>query len=419
MGMTITEKILAAHCGRRRVAPGEFINAAPDLMMANDVTAPPAIAEFERIGNIKPAKPGRVVLINDHFTPNKDIPSAEQALRVREFAVKHRLRNFFDVGRAGVCHAIVPEHGLVAPGDLAVGADSHTCTYGALGAFATGVGSTDIAAAWATGKIWLRVPETIRVEFAGRLPKWVGGKDLILHLISTIGVDGARYRALEFAGGIAKRLSIFDRLTVANMAVEAGAKNGIFVADKKAFDYLRGRTKKKGKVHESDPDADYAERLRLDVSKLTPLVACPHSPDNVRPVGALRKVRVDQVFIGSCTNGWLSDLKIAARLLRGKKVAAGVRLIVIPPTPGIYTDALKEGIVETFLRAGAAVGTPTCGPCLGGHHGVLAGGEVALSTTNRNFLGRMGHPKSKVYLASPAVAAATAVRGKITHPEKI
>ncbi|MEW5945938.1 MAG: 3-isopropylmalate dehydratase large subunit [bacterium] len=419
MGATVTEKILAAHCGGKSVEPGGFINASVDLMMANDVTAPQAIREFLRTGAARVRDPGKIVLISDHFTPNRNVASAQQVKLVREFAAGQGIEHFYDVGRTGVCHVIVPEEGYVSPGDLVIGADSHTCTYGALGAFATGVGGTDMAAAWATGEIWLRVPETIRVVYHGEPGEWVGGKDIILETIARMGVDGARYRALEFTGDAVARLSIYDRFTIANMAIEAGAKNGVFEADEKTLEYLRGRTGRKPVIFASDPDAAFADTVEIEVAALTPRVACPSLPENVKPVDELEDVRLDQVFIGSCTNGWLSDLRAAARVLKGKRVHAGVRLIVIPPSPAIYLRALKEGLIETFIEAGGAVGSPTCGPCLGGHMGVLAEGETALATTNRNFVGRMGHPGSFVYLSGPAVAAASAVTGRITHPGRV
>ncbi|MEW6202063.1 MAG: 3-isopropylmalate dehydratase large subunit [bacterium] len=417
--MTITEKILAAHSGKSGVTPGEIVMVSVDVAMANDITAPQAIKEFHRTGVASVFDPEKIVLVCDHFVPSKDIASAEQVKLVRQFAHEQNIRHFYETGSGGICHALLPERGFVAPGDVAIGADSHTCTYGALGAFATGVGSTDMAAVWATGKIWLRVPESIRIVFTGNLPKWVGGKDLILNLIGRIGVDGARYKALEFTGDAVRQLSIFGRLTIANMAIEAGAKSGIFEADVETEAYLKARTQRTGTNYSSDTDAKYADEVEIQVSNLSPQVACPDLPENVKPVEELKDVKLDQVFIGSCTNGWLSDLRAAAEALRGRRVHPDVRLIVIPATAEIYLDALREGLIETFVEAGAVVGPPTCGPCLGGHMGVLAAGEVCLSTTNRNFAGRMGHPTSKVYLSNPAVAAASAVTGRITHPEKI
>jgi 3-isopropylmalate/(R)-2-methylmalate dehydratase large subunit len=417
--MTITEKIIAAHCGETRVEPGQYVLAACDLMMGHDVTAPPAIKVFREIGKERVADPDRIVLVNDHFVPNKDIDSAEQAKAMREFAAEQGIKKYFEVGRSGVCHVLLPEQGLVAPGDLIIGADSHTCTYGALGAFSSGVGSTDLAAAWATGEIWLKVPPTILFDYVGTLPEWVYGKDLILKTIGQIGVEGARYKAMEFAGEVVEKLTIFDRFTMANMAIEAGGKNGIFKPDTRVRDYLQGRCEREGSYLASDPDAVYADRVEINVSGLEPQVACPSLPENVEPVSALGDVKIDQVVVGSCTNGWLPDLRLAASIIKGKKVHANVRMIVIPATQAVWMAALREGLLETFAEAGAAVSTPTCGPCLGGHMGILAAGETALSTTNRNFVGRMGHAQSRVYLANPAVAAASAVAGRIVHPASV
>ncbi|HEX16088.1 MAG TPA: 3-isopropylmalate dehydratase large subunit [Deltaproteobacteria bacterium] len=419
MGMTITEKILAEHAGRRYVEPGEIISCRVDLALGNDITAPLAIKAFEEVGAKEVFDPERLVLVPDHFAPNKDIPSAEQCKVLRDFARKHRIRHYYEVGRMGIEHALLPELGLVKPGDLVIGADSHTCTYGALGAFSTGVGSTDLAACMVTGEIWLRVPESMKLIYHGELPRWIGGKDLILYTIGQIGVDGARYRAMEFEGEAIRSLSMDGRFTMANMAIEAGAKNGIFVPDEATFRYLEDRGVKEWRAFESDPDAHYVEVREFDVSGLEPQVACPPSPANVRAVGELADVEIDQVVIGSCTNGRIEDIRVAAQVLRGKKVAPYVRLIVIPATQGVYLQALREGLIETFIEAGAAVSTPTCGPCLGGHMGVLAEGERALATTNRNFVGRMGHPRSEVYLSNPAVAAASAVKGRIAHPEEV
>ena len=419
MGMTITEKILAAHAGLAEVAPGQLIMARVDLALANDITAPVAIREFARMGVRRVFEPTRIALVPDHFTPNKDINSAEQARLLREFAREQGIVHYFEVGRMGIEHCLLPEQGLVAPGELIIGADSHTCTYGALGAFATGVGSTDLAAVMATGEIWLRVPESIRFTFTGRLRPWVGGKDLILYTIGQIGVDGARYAAMEFAGPVIHELSIDGRLTMANMAIEAGAKNGVFPVDEKTREYLAGRVKRPFRVYESDPDARYARTYEWDVSELVPLVAKPHLPENVAPARDLRDVVLDQVVIGSCTNGRMEDLRIAASILRNRRVHPNVRLIVIPGTQEIYLQALREGLIEVFVSAGGAVSTPTCGPCLGGHMGILARGERALATTNRNFVGRMGHPQSEVYLSGPAVAAASAVLGRIADPEEV
>lgn len=419
MGMTLTEKILAKHAGRDRVRPGDFIVARVDLVLGNDITAPVAIAEFERIGATRVFDPDKIVLVPDHFTPNKDIKSAEQVRIMREFAKKHGITHFFEIGEMGIEHCLLPEKGMVVPGDLVVGADSHTCTYGALGAFSTGVGSTDIAAAMATGELWFRVPETIRFVFRGSLKPWVGGKDLILYTIGKIGVDGARYKAMEFAGEAISSLSVEGRLTMANMAIEAGGKNGIFMPDQKTVEYLLERTDREYELLESDADAEYSEVYEFDASEIEPQVALPHLPENARPVSEVKGIQIDQVVIGSCTNGRIEDLREAAAILRNKKVARGVRCIIIPGTQSVYLQAVREGLVEVFVEAGAVVSTPTCGPCLGGHMGVLAAGERAVSTTNRNFVGRMGHPKSEVYLAGPAVAAASAVAGEIVGPEEV
>lgn len=419
MGMTITEKILADHAGKKFVEPGELINARLDLVLGNDITAPVAIKEFEKLGIEKVFDPDKVVLVPDHFTPNKDIKSAEQAKLVREFARRQGLTNYFEVGRMGIEHCLLPEQGLVLPGDVVIGADSHTCTYGALGAFATGVGSTDMAAGMATGEAWFRVPETIKFVYYGRLNPYVSGKDLILYTIGLIGVDGARYMAMEFTGETIKELSMDNRFTMANMAIEAGAKNGIFEPDEITLAYVESRAKRPYKLYRSDPDAQYAKVIEIDVSKIEPQVAFPHLPENTRPISQVGEVEIDQVVIGSCTNGRIEDLRVAASILKGKKVHPHVRLIVIPGTQDIYLQALREGLVETIVEAGGAFSTPTCGPCLGGHMGILAKGERAVSTTNRNFVGRMGHPESEVYLASPAVAAASSILGRIAGPEEV
>ncbi|MDI3280722.1 MAG: 3-isopropylmalate dehydratase large subunit [Bacillota bacterium] len=419
MGMTMAEKILAAHAGRPEVHPGELITARVDLVLANDITGPVAIQEFQRTGAERVFDPERVVLVPDHFTPNKDIPSAIQVQTLREFARAQGLPHFYEVGRMGVEHCLLPEEGLVVPGDLVVGADSHTCTYGALGAFATGMGSTDIAAAMATGEAWFRVPSTLLFLYRGRLPRWVGGKDLILYTIGQIGVDGARYRAMEFGGEAVAELSLDGRFTMANMAIEAGAKCGLFPVDEKTEAYLAGRARRPYRVYRSDPDAVYERVYEFDVSHLEPQVAFPHLPSNVRPISAAGEVPIDQAVIGSCTNGRLEDLRLAAEVLRGRRVHPRVRLIIIPGTPAIQRQALREGLLEIFLEAGAAVSTPTCGPCLGGHMGILAPGERAVATTNRNFVGRMGHPQSEVYLAGPAVAAASAVLGRLASPAEL
>jgi len=419
MGMTITEKILAEHSGKDRVEPGEIVNCRVDLALGNDITAPLAIKAFYEVGAKEVFDPERVVLVPDHFTPNKDIPSAEQCKVLREFARRHRIRHYYEVGRMGIEHALLPELGLVKPGDLVIGADSHTCTYGALGAFATGVGSTDLAACLVTGEVWLRVPESMKFIYYGRPKPWVGGKDLILYTIGRIGVEGARYRAMEFEGEAIRAMGMAGRLTMANMAIEAGAKNGIFTPDDVTRSYLTERGVEDYRVYQSDPDASYAEVWEFDASGIEPQVACPSSPGNVKPVQELSGLEIDQAVIGSCTNGRIEDLREAARVIRGKKVAPYVRLIVIPATQGVYLQALKEGLIEAFIEAGAVVSTPTCGPCLGGHMGVLAEGERAIATTNRNFVGRMGHPRSEVYLSNPAVAAASAVKGRIAHPEEV
>ena len=416
--MTLAEKILAAHTDKKKVSPGEFLNVRVDLILANDVTAPIAIREFRRTGVKRVFDPKKVVMVPDHFVPNKDIASAEQAKLMREFAREQGII-YFEVGQMGIEHVLLPEQGLVLPGDVVIGADSHSCTYGALGAFATGMGSTDIAAAMATGDIWIKVPPTIKLIYHGRPGKWVGGKDLILYTIGQIGVDGALYSAIEFTGEAIDTLSMDSRFTMANMAIEAGAKAGIFRVDDKTLDYVKPRAKRPYKVYEPDKDAEYANIIEYDVSRLEPQVALPHSPANTKPVSQIKNIEIDQVVIGSCTNGRLEDLKIAAQILKGRKVHPGVRCIIIPGSQQVYLDALIGGLIETFIKAGAVVSTPTCGPCLGGHMGVLADGERCISTTNRNFVGRMGSPKSKVYLANPAVAAASAIKGKIVSPEEI
>ena len=427
MAYTITEKILLSHTDKKSLSSGEFIWAKVDFTLGNDITAPIAIDQFERYGATKVFDRKRIALIPDHFTPAKDIKSAQQAKRLKEFAAKYNIEHYYEVGRMGIEHALLPERGLVGPGDLVIGADSHTCTYGALGAFSTGMGSTDLAAAWITGHVWLRVPETIKFVFKGRMPKWLSGKDLILHTIADIGVDGALYKAMEFTGDAIRHLSMDDRLAMCNMAIEAGGKSGIIAPDDITQEYIKEHTTKASRPYkrslwqqlQSDKDAHYALVKEYDVSKLEPQVACPHLPSNVKPVSKLRSVKIDQVVIGSCTNGRISDLRIAAKILKGKKVNPSVRTIVIPATQKIYLDAMKEGLLEIFVKAGAVVSTPTCGPCLGGHAGILAEGESALATTNRNFIGRMGHPKSFVYLSNPAVAAASAITGKITHPGEV
>ena len=416
--MTLVEKILAAHSGKKKVSPGEFINVRVDLALANDITAPIAIREFQRIGVAGVLDPQKVVIVPDHFTPNKDIASAEQAKLVRHFACEQGV-NYFEVGEMGIEHVLLPEQGLVLPGDVVIGADSHTCTYGALGAFATGMGSTDVAAAMATGDIWMKVPETMKFVYHGRLGKWVGGKDLILYTIGDIGVDGALYSAMEFTGEVADALSMDGRFTMANMAIEAGAKAGIFQVDDRTLDYIKLRAKRPYTVYEPDEDAKYSKVIEYDVSSLEPLVALPHSPANTRPISQVGDIEIDQSVIGSCTNGRLEDIEVAAGILRGRRIHTGVRCIIIPGSQQVYLDALTEGLIEVFIRAGAVVSTPTCGPCLGGHMGVLAAGERCISTTNRNFIGRMGSPKSEVYLSNPAVAAASAIAGRIVSPEEV
>jgi len=419
MEMTITEKIMAAHAGVSEVSPGQLINAKLDLILGNDITAPIAIRELERLGVKRLFDPDKIVLIPDHFTPNKDIKSAEQCQILRQFARSYQLRHYYEVGRAGIEHAFLPEQGMVLPGDAIIGADSHTCTYGALGAFATGVGSTDLAAAMISGEAWFKVPESIKFMFSGKLRRWVGGKDLILYTIGKIGVDGALYKSMEFCGEVIDRLPMEDRLTMANMAVEAGAKCGIFAPDEITLDYIKGRSSRPYKLFQSEPGAHYAETFEWKGQDIEPQVALPHSPDRVKPISEVGEVAIDQVVIGSCTNGRISDLRIAAQILEGRKVAPSLRLIIIPATQSIYRQALKEGLLDIFLEAEGLVSAPTCGPCMGGHMGVLAAGERAVSTTNRNFVGRMGHPKSEVYLTGPAVAAASAILGRIASPEEV
>ena len=413
MPQTITQKILAAHAGKKEVQPGELIQAKVDFVLGNDITSPPAIKEFEKIGAKKVFDQKKIALVPDHFTPNKDIKSAEQVKMMREFAKKYGIVYFFEIGCMGVEHALLPELELVKSGDLIIGADSHTCTYGALGAFSTGVGSTDMAAAMATGEVWLKVPEQLKFVYKGKLPKWVEGKDLILYTIGQIGVDGALYKSMEFTGEAIQKLSMEGRLTMANMAIEAGAKNGIFEPDKKT-------PRSSGyKVYKSDPDAIYNNVYEYDVSKIEPQVSFPHLPSNTKPVSQAKNVKIDQVVIGSCTNGRIEDMRVAAKVLKGHKADPNVRLIIIPATQKVYRQAMDEGLFKIFLDANAAVSTPTCGPCLGGHMGILAEGEKAVATTNRNFIGRMGHPKSEVYLSNIAVAAASAVLGRIGHPEEL
>ena len=419
MGMTITEKILAVHCGKKSVVPGELIEAKLDFILGNDITAPIAINEFRKVGAKKVFDKNRVALIPDHFTPNKDIKSAEQSKLLRDFAKEQKLTNYFEVGKVGIEHALLPEQGLVLPGDAIIGADSHTCTYGALGAFSTGVGSTDLAAAMITGQAWFKVPESIKFIFYGKRQQWVDGKDLILYTIGDIGVDGALYKSMEFTGETIRNLSMDSRLSMCNMAIEAGGKNGIIAPDEITLEYVKGRAKRKYKVYQSDKDAKYVEVKEYDAAKIEPQVAFPHLPSNTKPISQVGKVSIDQSVIGSCTNGRIEDLRIAAQIFKNRKASSNVRLIVVPATPFIYKQALQEGLLEIFLNAGAVISPPSCGACLGGHLGILAEGERAIATTNRNFVGRMGHPKSEVYLASPAVAAASAVLGRIASPEEL
>lgn len=419
MAMTITEKILADHCGLREVRPGQLINAQVDIVLGNDITAPIAIEEFKKAGAKRVFDRDRVVLIPDHFTPNKDIPSAEQCKILREFARAQEITHYYELGEVGIEHALLPEKGIVLPGDLVIGADSHTCTYGALGSFATGVGSTDLAAAMITGELWFKVPATMKFIYHGKLRPWVGGKDLILYTIGDIGVDGALYKAMEFCGETIEQLPMSGRLTMANMAVEAGGKNGIIAPDDITRQYVDGRAKRPYRFFGGDPEAHYVEVREYDVSTIEPQVAFPPDPGNTKGISEIGEVHVDQAVIGSCTNGRLEDLVEAARVLEGRKAAPWVRLIIIPATPSIYREAMKQGLFQIFLESNAVIGPPTCGPCLGGHMGVLAKGERAIATTNRNFVGRMGHPESEIYLSNPAVAAASAVRGRICSPVQL
>ena len=419
MGMTMTQKILAAHAGLESVQAGQLIMADLDLVLANDITGPVAIHEVEKLNKKTVFDKDKIALVPDHFTPNKDIKSAEHCKCVREYAKAHDITNYFEVGQMGIEHALVPEKGLIVAGDVCIGADSHTCTYGALGAFSTGVGSTDMGCGMITGQAWFKVPSAIRIELTGKLSKWVSGKDVILHIIGMIGVDGALYRSMEFAGDGVASLSMDDRFSIANMAIEAGAKNGIFPVDEQTIAYMKEHSTKEYKVFEADEDAEYDEVIKIDLSTLKPTVAFPHLPENTKTVDEAGDVTIDQVVIGSCTNGRISDLREAASVLKGRKVADGIRAIVIPATQSIYMQAIEEGLVQTFIEAGAVVSTPTCGPCLGGHMGCLAKGERAVSTTIRNFVGRMGHVESEVYLARPAVAAASAVTGKISQPSDL
>lgn len=417
MGLTLTQKILADKTGYD-VHPGDLIEIDVDMVLGNDVTSPVAIKEFLKIGVKNVFDKEKIALVPDHFVPNKDIKSAEQVNIVRKFAREYGIVNFFEVGKMGIEHALLPEKGLVLPGDVVIGADSHTCTYGAITCFSTGIGSTDMACAMATGKAWFKVPEAIRFNLKGKLNKWVNGKDVILYIIGMIGVDGALYKSMEFTGDISS-LSIDDRFTIANMAIEAGAKNGIFDYDEITETYVKGRANRKYKVFKADEDADYVESYDIDLSKIKPQVAFPHLPENTKPIDEVGNIKIDQVVIGSCTNGRISDMEVTYEVLKGKKVHPDVRLIIFPATQDIYLECVKRGYIEEFIKAGAAVSTPTCGPCLGGHMGILAKGERAISTTNRNFVGRMGHTESEVYLASPAVAAASAIKGCIASPEEV
>ncbi len=419
MGMTMTQKILADHCGASHLRAGDLIKCRVDLVLGNDITTPVAIREYKKAGLDEVFDREKIALVPDHFTPNKDIKSAEQCKILREFAQEKGILNYFEIGEMGIEHALLPEKGLVVAGDVVIGADSHTCTYGALGAFSTGVGSTDMAAAMATGETWFKVPGATKFILTGKLSKWVSGKDVILHIIGKIRVDGALYKSMEFTGEGVRALSMDDRFSIANMAIEAGAKNGIFEVDEKTEAYITGHSRKPYRIYKADDDAQYDEAYQIDLGQIKPTVAFPHLPENTRTIDDVGDIKIDQVIIGSCTNGRLEDLRTAAEILEGRKVSKGVRCIVIPATQKIYLDAMKEGLLEIFINAGAAVSTPTCGPCLGGHMGILARGEKAVATTNRNFVGRMGHTESEVYLASPAVAAASAVTGRIVGPEEL
>ena len=419
MGMTMTQKILAAHAGLSSVSAGQLIEADLDLVLGNDITSPVAIHEIEKMKVDGVFHKDKIALVMDHFAPNKDIKSAQHCKCVREFACKNEISNYFDVGEMGIEHALLPEKGLTVAGDVIIGADSHTCTYGALGAFSTGVGSTDMAAGMATGKAWFKVPSAIKFNITGKPAKWISGKDVILHIIGMIGVDGALYKSMEFVGDGIRYLTMDDRFTIANMAIEAGGKNGIFPVDDLTRAYMKEHSKRPFVEYEADADAEYDEEYTIDLSTLKPTVAFPHLPENTKTIDEVGNVKIDQVVIGSCTNGRMDDLRIAAKILEGKKVAKVLRVIVIPATQQIYLDAMEEGLIRTFIEAGAVVSTPTCGPCLGGYMGVLAEGERCVSTTNRNFVGRMGHVESEVYLASPAVAAASAITGKISGPDEI
>ena len=419
MGMTMTQKILAAHAGLDHVVAGQLIEANLDLVLANDITGPVAIHEVEKLNKKTVFDKDKIALVPDHFAPNKDIKSAEHCKCVREYAKEHDITNYFEVGQMGIEHALLPEKGLIVAGETCIGADSHTCTYGALGAFSTGVGSTDMGCGMITGQAWFKVPSAIKVVLTGKPSKWVSGKDVILHLIGTIGVDGALYRSLEFTGDGVANLSMDDRFAIANMAIEAGAKNGIFPVDDKTMNYIKGRVNREVTAFEADADAEYEQTIEIDLSALRPTIACPHLPENTKTIDDLGHIEVQQSVIGSCTNGRIDDMRVAAEILKGRKVNPNVRTIIIPATQEVYLQCIEEGLTKIFIQAGAIVSTPTCGPCLGGHMGILAHGEKAVSTTNRNFVGRMGHITSEIYLASPAVAAASAVAGYICAPDDL
>lgn len=419
MGMTMTQKILADHAGLDKVVVGQLIKAKLDMVLGNDVTTPVAVREFEKINTDRVFDTSKISIVPDHFTPNKDIKSAENCKFIREFARKYKIKNYFEIGQMGIEHALLPEKGLVVSGDVVIGADSHTCTYGALGAFSTGVGSTDMAVGMAEGEAWFKVPDAVKFVLSGKPSPWVCGKDIILHIIGMIGVDGALYESMEYTGDGLKYLSMDDRFTIANMAIEAGAKNGILEVDNKTIEYVKAHSNREYRIFSPDEDAAYRKIYKIDLSVIKPTVAFPHLPSNTRTIDKVGDIKIHQVVIGSCTNGRLGDLRTAAKILQGKKVHSDVRVIILPATQKIYLEAMREGLIETFIEAGAAVSTPTCGPCLGGHMGILAKGERAIATTNRNFVGRMGHPESEVYLASPAVAAASAITGKISSPEEV
>ena len=417
--MTITEKILASHSGLESVKPGDLVFAKLDLVMSTDIATPMSIPIFEEMGADHVFDPERIVLVNDHLVPAKDIASAELSRAMRLFARKYKIKYYYEIGRSGICHQLVPEEGLVVPGDIVLGADSHTCTYGAVGAFATGIGSTDLAASWALGENWFKVPETIKIIYHGKLSKWVGGKDLILHTLGDIGVEGALYQAMEFSGEVISKLQMADRFTICNMAVEAGAKNGMIEPDEITLKYVRERAKRKFHLFKNDPEAIYSKVIEYDVSPLEPLVALPSLPSNVKKVREVGRISIDQVFLGSCTNGRIEDFRTAAKILKGRKAAKGLRLIIIPGTQTVLKEMGREGLSSIFINAGAVIGPPTCGPCIGSYMGVMASREKVLSTSNRNFVGRMGDPSSEIYLCGPAVAAASAILGRITDPREV